>query len=247
MRLGSFLLDLIYPSGNICLFCDQNLFFPEISGLCCDCLQKIYFVENYCPICGRKIDNTDLNKCNFCNDKDWNFKQARGIAEYKGLMKELILHFKYFNKTELIAPLGDILSNYFKYYYGNREINYIIPVPLHEKRKEIRGYNQARILADSLQKNTGIPVLNNYVVRKKNSPPLYNLNWEQRKKALTGVFDIARDVIDLTDMNIVVIDDIFTSGATVNEVSSILNNKAGVNDIYILTLATSSTRSTIAG
>jgi len=236
MNLGRYLLNIIYPQKNICLLCGQNLLFPEVTGLCSDCLQKIYFVEHYCNVCGRVIGEN--NSCEYCQKKDWNFEEARGIAEYRGIMKELILHFKYFNQTELVEPLGDILSIYFDYYYSNKRINYIIPVPLHKMKKEIRGYNQAALLADNLQKHTKLPVLDNYLIRKKESPPLYDLGWVQRKKVIKGVFDLRENNINLSGANVILIDDIFTSGSTVNEASNILHNKARVNKIYVLTLAT---------
>ncbi len=237
MGIGNILLDIIYPQNNICLFCGQNILFSKIDGFCTDCLQKINFLTDFCPVCGRLI--TDSNSiCKYCQEKEWYFENARAVAEYSGLMKKIILYFKYFNKQKLAFPLGEVLSIYYNYYYGEVDIDYIIPIPLHEKKKELRGYNQAALLSTALSEFTGLYVLNNYLIRRKETLPLYNMSWQERKKIVKGVFALKDKDHNLRNKNVLLIDDIFTSGSTVNEAARVMKNKAGVNDVYVLTLAT---------
>ena len=237
MNLLNFLLDLIYPPQPVCLYCGQRLSFPEIKGLCSDCLAGIEFISNYCDVCGKKLILEDKEVCKNCQQQTYYFDRARSVAIYDGIFRELIMEFKYEGRKELSKVLVELLYLYFKEYYNNLSIDVIIPVPLHPKRRQIRGYNQAQLLAAGIHEKIKVLLRTDCVLRVKNNPPLYTLNSVQRQQILEDGFTINND-INIEGKNVLLIDDILTTGSTVNQVSSILKKQGRVNQVYVLTLAT---------
>ena len=249
------LFDYIYPEKQKCFVCGKNLLLAEVDGLCSDCLNKLEYTSNICQYCGREIDITDkekvlknrlkendLLKCKFCGEDktdDFYFKKSRSVFVYENLGRELIFHYKYFNKKELSLPLGELLYLYYKEYYSKLRIDFIIPIPLYKKRREERGYNQAKLLANILAKKSNIILKNNALIRDKKTPPLYDLNREKRKTLIKGVFSLKeKSIPNLINKNILLVDDIFTTGTTTNEAAFTLKKSAKVKNVYALTLAT---------
>ena len=118
----------------------------------------------------------------------------------------------------------------------NINFDYILYVPLHKKRERKRGFNQSKIIANQLGKELGIEVLD-ILERSKNTRRLFELDEKERKKELKNVFKISKDIENYTNKNILLIDDIFTTGSTVNEISKLLKLN-GINEVYIFTFLT---------
>ena len=118
----------------------------------------------------------------------------------------------------------------------NIKFDYILFVPLHKKRMRKRGFNQAEKIAKSLSKLINIPVVNN-IERIYNTERLYKLNKYEREKELKNVFVLKDSKHELKNKNILLVDDIFTTGATVNEISKLLKLK-NVNKVYAMTFLT---------
>jgi competence protein ComFC len=118
------------------------------------------------------------------------------------------------------------------------KFDYILFVPLHKKRLRKRGFNQSQKIAKYLGKVVGIAVVD-AIGRKKNTKRLYNLTKEERKKELKNVFIMKNIKQNLKNKNILLIDDIFTTGTTVNEISKILKLN-GVNKVYVMSFLTKS-------
>jgi ComF family protein len=151
-------------------------------------------------------------------------------------LKELIINFKYEGKRKLKKVLGFFLFLYFQEYLKNLSISCIIPVPLHEKRRKMRGFNQSQLLAEELHKYINIPLETEYLFRSKNNPPLYTMSATKRKQILKDGFSLKKK-ININGDNVLIIDDILTTGSTVNQISSLLKTEARVNKVYVLTLA----------
>ncbi len=240
MSVLDFLLDIIYPSGNRCSYCGDMLLAEEINGLCPTCLSEIEIVRDYCRCCGRKLKEGEV--CGDCRGSRPLFDQARGVSIYRGLIKDLLLRFKYYHAVDLVRPLGALLYYYFRKYYLEYSIDYIIPIPLHRERLEMRGYNQAKLLAQYLHDRTGIPLLTGFLLREINTAPLFNLNLKERAVVLSGVFSI-EDSENIRGKSVLLVDDILTTGSTVNEVSCLLKEEAKVKRVYVLTVSTARLRS----
>ncbi|MFW6279045.1 MAG: ComF family protein [Bacillota bacterium] len=232
------ILDTLFPQKQKCLNCGFAKSSKEITGLCTNCLEGINFLSRYCKICGRQLAKRTNNVCAFCHSVDYYFQQARAVALYRAEMKEIIANFKYRGTKSLIKPLGQLLNLYFAEYYKNVNFAAIIAVPLHNEKKQIRGFNQASLLARELSCYNSLSYLENLIVRSRKTTPFYNLTFRERQEQISGAFKANRYPQNLRDRSVLLIDDIFTTGSTVNEVSKVLLQEVKVGTVHVLTLAT---------
>ncbi|WP_242967901.1 ComF family protein [Tepidibacter mesophilus] len=123
-----------------------------------------------------------------------------------------------------------------KLQYENINVDYIIPVPLHKKRLRKRGYNQSLLIANQLSKINKKEVLD-IVVRSKNTDFLSKLSKKERIKKLQNVFTLSKNENRIYKKDLLIVDDIFTTGTTTNEISKNLLN-SGASKIYVITFAT---------
>ncbi|MFP4661009.1 MAG: ComF family protein [Halanaerobiales bacterium] len=240
MTLLGKLLAIVYPARNICLNCRKNFIHSEIIGICDSCLKEFEIAKNFCQKCGRELYalESDAAFCKYCLEQDYLFEQARSAGTYEGLLKKLLLNFKYNQETELKRVLGHILYISFRTYYRDEKIDRIIPVPIHARRLEQRGYNQAELLAKELSNYCSIP-LSTDLKRVKDIPPLYNFAHEQRRVLLRNTFYVRKN--HYKNKCLLLIDDIFTTGATSNEIAALLKDIGGADKVLVLTLATAHT------
>jgi ComF family protein len=209
--------------------------------LCPKCLTKITLTTNippYCRKCGVNINLSDNgNLCPRCrkNADGYYFDRAFSALKYEGLVVELIHLFKYKQFTKIGYFLADILKEHFISYINIKELDIIIPIPLYFIRKWQREFNQSHILASSLSEYLNIPI-NDSVVKK--------VHWRKSQTTLSGRqrWDNALDSFRVTQnkyidgRNVLVVDDLFTTGATANDCARALK-KANANKIFIITLA----------
>ena len=154
------------------------------------------------------------------------FDLARSALLFTRTLREIVHHLKYSDRVSLANPLGDILKGCLE-----REPfsgNLIIPVPLHRSRQRQRGYNQAQLLAARLGRPTDPRLLR----RCKNTPSQTGLSRSERKRNLASAFEVRRDVKG----TVIVIDDVYTTGSTMNEVARTLK-RAGAERVEVLTVA----------
>ena len=112
-------------------------------------------------------------------------------------------------------------------------MNLVIPIPLHRRRQKIRGYNQTRILAEAISRITNIPMKDNVLARIKYTDPQKQLNDKERRRNIKGAFIVRKEV---WGKKIVLIDDIYTTGSTLDEAAKVLY-KAGAEKVYFLTIS----------
>lgn len=175
-----------------------------------------------------------LEKCKECINKSYYFDKAIGCIEYDDLSKKIVFGLKYHKKTFMKSYIVEIMLD--KLSIENINFDYILYVPLHKKRERKRGFNQSKIIANQLGKELGIEVLD-ILERSKNTRRLFELDEKERKQELKNVFKISKDIENYTNKNILLIDDIFTTGSTVNEISKLLKLN-GINEVYIFTFLT---------
>ena len=232
------ILDVLYPAVSYCSFCQSRQESREIRGLCCYCLKKIVFVaNNYCVCCGRQLPEERDVRCKFCAAIDFYFDQARAVTLYQGIIEKIIYRFKYEQERRLADSLGQLLLLFYGKYFSEIKIDGLIYVPLHKKRRKLRGFNQAELLARELFNYTGLNIYNNLLIRNRQTPPLYELTYRERQHVLQNAFRLNYKY-KLQEKNLLLIDDIFTTGSTVNEISRLLKTKTKINNIYVFTLAT---------
>lgn len=207
------LLDLLFPKR--CLGCQRFG-----SYFCAICLPKIeYLKEQICPICGKNsIDGTTHPRCQTIYSLDGMY----AMAHFRGVIKDAIHLLKYRFVTSLVPDLADFLVN--SWPKSMPEFDYLIPIPLHQKKLRERGFNQSTLLAHSLGKNLDIAVMEKIIVKRHATKSQAELDLKERIKNLQDVFAIASD-IDLSGKKIALIDDVSTTRTTFIECARVLKRK----------------------
>lgn len=222
-------MEFLYP--RTCCFCGKL----SEKSICDECRKKVeYIAEPRCKKCGKPIRYEEQEYCGDCENQRFHYEQGRNLWVHKGAVPWSIYQFKYHNRR----IYGEFYAQEFYRLYGKwireREIDVIIPIPLHRKRKRKRGYNQSEIVARHLGKIMDIPVDAKAIVRKKYTIPQKTLDDRNRRKNLKNAFVVTRE--KLYSKNILLIDDIYTTGSTIDEAAKVLMEKKH-NKIWFLTIS----------
>lgn len=230
-------LDLLYPS--VCELCQTSL--DRGGAICLSCANLIPRVRSpFCEACGESFDGSinDHFQCQNCQGINHDFDFAR--ASLKGLSTafDLVHRLKYRRQFFLARDLARFLDETIQ--EDERFLDYsdalLVPVPLHWRRQQWRHGNQAVELARELAPLCGLE-LSPSLVRKRSTQTQTKLTRKQRLSNLRGAFGIRkRDLSRLQDRDVILIDDVFTTGATTHECSRILKRTAGVSKVAVLTL-----------
>ena len=225
------LLDFLLPP--ICPVCHQR---GENTGLCAKCFSKLEFIGTQtCSVCGHPLDAIvpGMNVCANCLKTPPYFHQAVAIFKYNDTIKKLILPFKHGDHVELTNLFVKwICINCDEIICKNQMV---VPVPLHWTRLMKRKYNQSALIAQRLAKKYGKIYSPLTLERIKATKSQGHLSPQKRKKNVTGVFKVKNFKI-IQGKSILLIDDVFTTGATVNECAKVLL-KAGAKSVDVLTIA----------
>lgn len=232
------LKDLIYP--NLCLACEKKVETAQSrDSICVACWEKIEKnIPPFCATCGRHLDTEAIlkNTCPHCLNEKFHFDRAFSPCTYTGITKKLIHEFKYNGKDYLKKPLASMLNTFIREYNLPIEhLDFIVPVPLHQSRQREREFNQAQLLgqqvADEFKKN----LLGDILIRNKATKTQTELSLEERRKNVAESFLVTRPDL-IKDANLLLIDDVLTTGATSNEAAKSLKN-AGARMVLLMTLA----------
>lgn len=232
--LRKIISELFFPSSIKCICCDGELRKSNKYCLCDKC--DINYNTKFCLTCGRSIQNL-AEYCNICMDKSWAFTEARSSLEYADKIKSIIYKFKYDNGKYLAPILAEFMLDTF--YSAEWSIDYITYVPLHKKRQKARGYNQAELLANVISKTIEVPVVK-LLEKTTNKTNLAKLNSKERENIIADSFSFSSK-LDIKSKRVLIIDDVFTTGATTNECAKILKTKS-CSDIYVLTFASTKSK-----
>jgi ComF family protein len=206
---------------------------PYGEKICADCIEKLKIISpDWCVRCGKKLANKG-EYCSDCRRKNHKFIRGRSLYTYDSAAMP-IYRFKYGGRAEYADYFGEEIYRYLGDFIMEVRPDALIPIPLHKKRMKRRGYNQAALLAKALGRYSQIPVYDNLLVRIKNTEPLKTLNPSQRQNNLKKAFIMARNDVKLK--TVILIDDIYTTGSTIDEVSGVLKD-AGIKNTYFITLA----------
>ncbi len=211
---------------------------------CLSCRPSIELIRHpLCPICGRPFPDSagDDHPCGACIKRAPHFVQARAWACYpreeldRQPLRSVVQKFKYGRKVSLGKPLGRLMARGCAEFLRECRIELIVPVPLHPKRLRWRGFNQSVLLARQVSRAYGTPMDVFALVRRRETPPQTQLTEEERRKNVRGAFAVSPDH-PVKNKTILLVDDVYTSGATANECSRALR-RAGASGVYVLTLA----------
>ena len=211
------LISLAFP--NNCIGCREVLLKGE-NFVCLKCTMQIPFCDNYA-----------------FTPSDWLTSKSSGLEalffyDKKGITQSIIHEIKYKDNIKLAHYLGTVLGVKLK--EKNIVFDCVIPVPLHKKRQKQRGYNQAEEIAKGIRESTGMPVLTNTLLRTKHTNTQTNKDKKLREENIFDAFEINSNAI-FTTKNILLVDDVITTGATINECLKVLNKIKSVN-VFVVSL-----------
>lgn len=200
------------------------------------CKTKILNVDEPCCMkCGHPVVDEATEYCQDCIKREHKFRQSKALFVYKGHIKLSMYRFKYSNRREYAKFFAKKAVERYGKWLEIVDPEVIIPVPMYRKKEIKRGYNQAEVFAEELSKLTGIPVDSKTVKRIRDTIALKGLNPTERKNMLNNAFFL--DNFEKTYKRILIVDDIYTTGSTLDAITKELN-KAHVEDVYGLLICT---------
>lgn len=218
------ILSILFP--NKCLGCFS--YFDSKVPFCPKCFNNLtkyyYFI---CPTCNK---NFELDNPNFCDHPtDFKIKAIFHALDFKEeATKNIVHHFKYNHLFSLVPLFSNIfsltLNNHKQYLSANEYI--LLPIPLHKMKQRQRGFNQSLILSQILSKVLNIPYYDNILIRFKNNPAQAQIkNKDKRIKNVENIFKINPKYLEIIEnKNIILVDDVYTTGSTLNECAKILKH-----------------------
>ena len=225
------LTDLLYPRR--CPVCDRAVR-PFGSLVCETCKNEpVYVKELCCMKCGKELANEETEYCGDCMRHRHLFDRGRAVFVYKSV-SDSIYRFKYKGRQEYAAYYAECMTERLGEWIMRCRPDALIPVPIHASKRHVRGYNQAEVLARELGHILHIPVEPNLIKRVRKTSPMKDLSVSERQNNLKRAFKICRNDVKLS--TIIIIDDIYTTGSTIDAMSYELR-RAGVERIYFVALA----------
>lgn len=226
---------LLWPA--VCRVCETAI--PErAQGLCDKCWSELRFCcgGDHCPRCGRDASKYGLidGRCDACQDKEIYYDAIARGGVYDRVLRQMILAFKFHDRMELSPHITMLADSAFQGSVFADDVDFFVPVPLHWIRRLSRGYNQSMIVCKGIQGSAGR--VNTDLVRVRNTQRQWSLSTHKRKKNVKGAFAV-RKGHDFSSRRICLVDDITTSGATLNECAKTLK-QAGAEKVYALVVAT---------
>lgn len=222
-----------------CIACGHSLSTDPVPFFCTSCWQYIRPLRG--PACARcdqpfvspaATTYTPDHQCQHCQERPPDFQRAWTLFPYLSPLREAICSFKYRGKHTLAKPLARLMINALP---CEIDVDIIVPVPLHPTRLRGREFNQSLLLADQLGRHLARPVSATHLVRITATDPQTTLTRQARLKNLRKAFAVRRPQ-DLTEKRILLVDDVFTTGTTLNECAKALR-QAGSGPVFALTLA----------
>ncbi len=235
-RAGATIGRTLYPSR--CRVCQAWLETPGERVVCGACLAKLIPERSpSCPCCGTFFDGAgESHYCASCLESPPPFSRHRSYGRYAGVLKDLILLYKFQGYSVLAGILAErafaALRKDEDLWWGAQAL---VPVPLHPKRERERGFNQSALLTRELARRCGVPSLEKALIRTRNAPPQSTLEAADRARNVRGIFDVKYPE-RIRGGVIILVDDVCTTGATLKECAKALLG-AGAGEVRAITLA----------
>lgn len=229
-------LGLFYP--EVCALCQDEPAAAEAGFVGAKCRQFVQYVRPpFCKRCGLPFegDLTTSFECNNCREMELFFSSARAAVVAKTIVLEAIHHYKYSRALWFENFLAGLLLGEAVPVLRGQKWNFIVPVPLHPLKKREREFNQAELLAAQLSRAARIPLNTRLLRRVKPTATQTLLRRDQRADNMRGAFTVF-DGAKLNGQKIVLVDDVFTTGATTNDCARALR-AAGAGDVCVWTVA----------
>ncbi len=244
--LLSSLVELVFPP--VCVLCEgdmkpgqeesHRLLLWRGHGICGRCLKEIsWLVPPFCPSCALPIHSSAVSShfCGECMADPPPFEWARALVVYDQEIFPLLHKMKYGHDSSLACFMGWLLAVNLKEELECLDVHLVVPIPLHAGRLRQRGFNQAAVMGRVIAKSLGVPMGLGLLNRHRYTPPQVGLNKIERRKNVRGAFSVKGEN-QLKGRKILLVDDVYTTGATLREASRELL-KNGADKVYVMSFA----------
>ena len=231
------LLDFVFPQN--CISCDGKISESECL-LCASCKADIGFIRQpHCFQCGVPADLSyayphEEFVCGDCRKSPFQFDRARSLGFYDTVLRTTIHHFKYRRQMGVLTEMDLLLEKYFTENPDFCKGFTVSHIPLHFNKMKERGFDQAFLIARQVARVLKLPLEGGLLRRVNATSPQASMTRAERSRNIKGAFEVNRPEW-VAGKNILLVDDVFTTGATVNEAAKTLK-KEGAGKVYVFTL-----------
>ena len=224
-------LKELFPENFSCYNCSKELSCDSKYFLCDECMSKIIPIKYPCKICGDEL-NSFTEVCDNCKNRKRYFDYVTSVTTFEGLAKELVYKLKYSGQVYIAKTIGAYIAD--EFLRGKFDlVDIVICVPCSKEKFKKRGYNQTEEILKEFIKYYNIDYSLDSLVRIRNTDAQTGLTRRERLKNLEEAFEVAK-IQDIVDKNILVIDDVITTGSTLDAVAKVLKDN-GAKKVYGLT------------
>lgn len=224
------LLWPLYADEFACLNCGDEIVENNHNHLCDKCFGNLHYIKNACQVCGDEVGEFD-KICESCKKKKPYFTRVYAPFVYETDARHMVHLLKYNGGRYIVKSMGMFMVEKLK--SAKINVDFIIPIPLAKSRLKTRGYNQSELLANFVGKEMNIPVLTDVVERVKNTHTQTDFDASERAENMKNAFR-ALNYSVFKGKNVLLIDDIITTGATMSELAKVIKPHKPKN-IYGLT------------
>lgn len=234
-------LDRIYPSDIYCICCGKVIDWSRAYRLCDNCMDNMKWVgRRTCAKCGKILsDSNPDDTCYSCREHAHAYDKGYCCTEYGSNERTIIYSLKYDDRTDIARTIGEIMADRMHVEFRRKELaikyDMLVPVPITRNKKLLRGYNQADLIAEYFSKHTGIPYDGEVLERTRETRAMKGLTPDERRRNIAGNFAL-KDTVDVTGLKCLVLDDIYTTGATMDEIARTLK-QGGASRVDFLSFA----------
>lgn len=224
-------LDLVYPPACACC---QTPLEPETGRLCENCRRPLVDLKPACQHCGANLPD-HARECPRCRELRLPFRGVCRLGPYEGPLRSAVLRIKRPQEQLLAVALTELLALHAIERLRSWQLDVVMPVPMHWTRRAWRGANSPETIAVGLASALGLPVTTHLLTRQRRTVPQASLSPGRRRANVRGAFRV-RSHADLPGARVLLVDDILTTGATLNETARTLR-RAGAGEVFVAVLA----------
>ncbi len=221
----------IFFPRRLCANCGK----PSPGDILCPACRKIQQQLRPCPCCATWIAATEAPdyRCGNCRRQKPFFTSARAALPYDGYLRQSLIRYKFYGQTGYRRVFGALLVDMIQREWADISFDLVIPIPLHPKREQERGYNQTAFLAEIISFELDIPFSMQGLIRQKETKALSQLKGIERAKEIHHAFAVG---VEVKDKIVLLVDDIYTTGSTCREAAKTLL-AAGAKAVYVAAVA----------